>query len=216
MFTGIVEAIGVLAGVAVRPGGRRLTIEAAPISADLAPGASVAVNGVCLTVAAIAGPRFDFDAVSETISRSNLADLRRGDQVNLERSLRADSRLDGHVVQGHVDGMATLAARRDTPQEQVLEFEPDPALLPYLVPKGSVAVDGVSLTVAAVHDRRFSVALVPTTIRHTTLWARPVGATLNVETDILVRTVIHWLRQGWTAPAGSGLTPERLQELGFA
>lgn len=216
MFTGIIEAIGAVAGVSAHAGGCRLTLEAPPPADHLDLGASLAVNGVCLTVAAVEGARVAFDVVTETLSRSNLGRLRVGDRVNLERSLRADGRLDGHIVQGHVDGTATLTARRDTPQEQILELTPDPALVPYLVPKGSVALDGVSLTVASVKERRFSVALIPTTIRATTLWTRPVGATFNVETDILVRTVIHWLRQDRAPSRSPGLTPERLQELGFA
>jgi riboflavin synthase len=216
MFTGIIEAVGTVTSVAARSGGCRLSLEAAPLAGALDLGASLAVNGVCLTVARIEGARFAFDVVAETLSRSNLGGLRVGDRVNLERSLRANGRLDGHIVQGHVDGTAALAARRDTPHEQVLELEPDPALVPYLVPKGSVALDGVSLTVASSDPRRFCVALIPTTIRETTLWTRPVGAVLNVETDILVRTVIHWLQHDRASARAPGLTPERLQELGFA
>ncbi len=216
MFTGIIETVGTVAGIAAHPGGRRLLLEAAPLSGLLDLGASLAINGVCLTVARIEGTRFAFDVVGETLSRSNLGDLRVGDPVNLERSLRADGRLDGHIVQGHVDGTATLRARRDTPHEQVLELDPDPVLVPYLVPKGSVALDGVSLTVASSTERRFCVALIPTTIRMTTLWTRPVGAVLNVETDILVRTVVHWLQQRDASPKNPGLTVERLQELGLA
>jgi len=216
MFTGIIEAIGTVAGVSAQAAGSRLTVEAAPLAGQLDLGASFAVNGVGLSVAGVDGSRFTFDVVAETLSRSNLGRLRVGDRVNLERSLRADGRLEGHIVQGHVDGTATLTTRRDTPHEQVIELEPDPALVPYLVPKGSVALDGVSLTVASSDHRRFCVALIPTTIRSTTLWTRPMGAILNVETDILVRTVVHWLQHDRTSARSPGLTPERLHELGFA
>jgi riboflavin synthase len=216
MFTGIVETVGRVVAVREVPGGRRLTINAGAASDGTAPGASLAVNGVCLTVAAVDGPRLDFDVITETLSRTNLGRLQVGHRVNLERSLRPDSRLDGHFVQGHVDGTARITEKRATDRERILWFEPQERLVPYMIPKGSVAIDGVSLTIAELRDRRFSVALIPTTIQATTLGDRNTGDAVNVETDLLVRAVVHWLQQTCKAADDSGLTLAKLQEQGFA
>jgi riboflavin synthase len=216
MFTGIVEAVGDIVAVHTVARGIGLTVDAGCAAEDAAPGASICVNGVCLTVAAVNGSRLDFDVMTETCERSNLGRLQIGDRVNLERSLRLDGRLDGHFVQGHVDGTATIRDRRTSTGGPVIWFEPQPGLSPYVVPKGSVAVDGISLTIAEVRGGRFSTALIPTTIERTTLWDKPVGSTVNVETDILVRTIVHWLQQMQTQPGGPGLTLDKLVEHGFA
>ncbi len=216
MFTGIVEAVGRVVRVRQEAGGRRFTVDAGPVADGIVLGASMCVNGACLTVAAIAGTHLDFDAILETIEHTTLGRLQAGDRVNLERSLRPDGRLDGHFVQGHVDGTAIIRERTETDRERVLWFEMSPAVQPYIVPKGSVAIDGISLTIAALKDDRFSVALIPTTIRETTLWARQVGDAVNVETDILARTVVHWLRQVRGEPNSGGLTLSKLREHGFA
>ena len=213
MFTGIVEHVGVVAGARAVPGGRRLRIDAGPVAADCALGASVCVSGVCLTVAEVAGQSLDFDVVSETIERSTLGSRRVGDHVNLERALRVGDRLDGHFVQGHVDATAAVDRVRASSSEHVIWLRPDPSLMPYIVPKGSVAVDGVSLTIAALGGEAFSVALIPTTLTRTTLSSLTAGDMVNIETDIITRAVVHRL----SAMSGStGLTLDALRDAGFA
>lgn len=191
MFTGIVESLGRVTGAAEA----RLEIDA-PLD-DLAPGDSVAVNGVCLTVASAAAGRFAFDLSEETISRTTLGRLAAGDAVNLERPLVAGGRLGGHVVQGHVDGVAIVREVRRLPGSVEIAVETPPGLRRYLVEKGSVAVDGVSLTVAALESDRFWVALVPVTVEDTTLGARRPGEAVNLEVDILAKYVERLLgREG--------------------
>ena len=212
MFTGIVEVTGTVVRARSVPSGRRLTIEAGRAAEDAALGASVAVNGVCLTVAVVSGPQLDFDVIAETLRRTNLGRLTAGDKVNLERSLRLDGRLDGHLVQGHVDGRGTVTRRQASPEEWMLWLRAEEQVRPYIVPKGSVALDGISLTVAVVEGDEFAVAAIPTTLERTTLGLRQPGDEVNIESDIIVRTIIHQLRQ--VTPA-KGLTAGFLQEHGY-
>jgi len=216
MFTGLIETVGHVTATRSSPAGRRLTIEAASLAEGLAPGASVCVDGVCLTVAQVHGTHVEFDAVRETLEHSTLGRLRPGDRVNLERSLSADGRFEGHFVQGHVEGTADIRRKLSSDGVHVIWFEPPADLLPCIVPKGAIALDGVSLTISEVHDGQFSVALIPTTIDRTTLWSKPVGAAVNIETDILARTVVHWLRSAQNRTGEAGLTLATLQEHGFA
>jgi riboflavin synthase len=212
MFTGIIEAAGSILSSRPTPGGRRLSIDAGPVAADAQLGASIAINGVCLTVAAVAGARLEFDVIAETLRRTNLGQLQPGHKVNLERALRPSSRLDGHFVQGHVDGAATVTRRLASEKEWVLWFRADDAVRAFLIPKGSVAIDGVSLTIATVEGDEFSVAIIPTTLRVTTLADRQVGDRVNIESDIIARTVIHHLGR---VSASDGLTMDTLREHGF-
>lgn len=171
MFTGIVERIGSVAAA-----GRRLSVQTG--YTDLVPGESIAVGGVCLTVAHRAGTIAGFDVVPETLARTNLGNLRRGDAVNLERAIRAGDRLGGHIVQGHVDGTGRVARAGRT-----LRIETP--LASQLVPKGSIAIEGVSLTVADMEPGAFTVALIPTTLRRTTLGKARKGQRVNIELDVL-------------------------------
>jgi len=213
MFTGIVETTGTIAEIRAVPGGRRLRVAAAAIARESALGSSISVGGVCLTVAGIAGDALDFDVIPETLSRTTLGRKRVGDRVNLERSLRVGDRLDGHFVQGHVDGTAVVERVRSTPEEYVLRFLPESSLRPYLVPKGAVTLDGVSLTIASVDAEAFTVAFIPTTLARTTVSSLRAGDTVNVETDILARTVVHRLAE---LAGAEGLTMASLREAGFA
>ena len=219
MFTGIIRHVGVVEAVRRSAGGARLAIDLGPLAKGLAPGDSVAVNGVCLTAAEVRGSRVEFDVVSETLSRTTLGALGPGDPVNLERALAVGGRLDGHLVQGHVDGVATVHAV-STGAQRGLEFDAPPDLAAAMVPKGSVAVDGVSLTLVDVAAGRFSVALVPTTLAETTLARLRVGDRVNVETDLIGKYVLKYLQQatGQAPGAGAqaGLTPQKLKEAGFA
>ena len=189
MFTGIVEAVGVVTAVADAGATSRLTIEAPTLARELALGESVAVDGVCLTVAALDGDAWTVDVMKVTREATNLARIAPGRRVNLERAVRADGRLGGHIVQGHVDGVATLVARDSTPEWDDLVFELPPALARYVVPKGSIAINGVSLTAATKEARRVTVSLIPTTLTHTTFGESVVGDTANIEVDVVGKYV---------------------------
>lgn len=186
MFTGIVEERGTVREV----GPSRLAIACATVNADSDVGASVAVNGVCLTVVERSGAHLAFDLSEETLRRTGFSRLGAGDPVNLERPLTLSSRLGGHLVQGHVDGVGTVTgSERDPAGGAWLTVETPEDLRRYLVEKGSVCVDGVSLTVAALHDRTFSVALIPHTVNVTTLGATRVGDPVNLEVDVIAKYV---------------------------
>ncbi len=186
MFTGLVQCLGTLASARELAPGRRLSIDC-PELADAALGDSIALNGCCLTVVERDGMRLAFEAGPETLARTNLGSLAPGDVVNLEPSLRVGDRLGGHFVSGHVEGLATLAARRDERDWSTFWFTYPRELGRYMVPKGSIAVDGVSLTLVEVEPERFSVALIPHTLAHTTLGRLKVGGRVNLETDLLAK-----------------------------
>ena len=189
MFTGLVSAIGVVRQASRRAGGTRLGIEAGDLATELAEGDSVAVNGVCLTATAIDGPTFSADVMAETLDRSSLEPLAQGDRVNLELPLRAADRLGGHIVQGHVDGVGEVRSIAPDGFARLLEIAADPALLRYVVEKGSIAVDGVSLTVAAIAADSFTVSLIPETLERTTLGSVELGRRVNLEVDVLAKYV---------------------------
>jgi riboflavin synthase len=186
MFTGLVSELGVVSGIEHDEQGATLRVSAA-LSGELREGDSVAVNGVCLTAIATSPESFGAQAMRETLERSALASLEVGSRVNLELALRAGDRLGGHVVQGHVDGTATVRGVREEGFSRVLELECEPALLRYVVLKGSVALDGVSLTVSALQDDGFSVSLIPETLTRTTLGDLREGDRVNVEVDVLAK-----------------------------
>jgi riboflavin synthase len=191
MFTGIVEELGFVREVVAREPGRQIAIESSWSGDGVAIGDSISINGVCLTAVESAAGRLVFQVGPETLDRTNLGQLKCGDRVNLERSLLATSRIGGHFVLGHVDGIAQVTARRRDAEWEWLDFSCDVALTNQMVPKGSIAVDGVSLTLVHVSPGRFSVMLIPHTLLHTTLGQRDVGATVNVETDILGKYIIQ-------------------------
>lgn len=213
MFTGIVESIGTICASRAVGGGRRIEIKADALTADCAIGASVCISGVCLTVAARAAGMLCFDVVSETLEKSTLGEMRLGDKVNLERALPVDGRFDGHFVQGHVDGTGTVEQVSPSGHESVVWIRPQPPLLPYIIPKGSVAIDGISLTIAEVRDGAFLIALIPTTLAVTTAASFSAGQRVNIETDMIARTVVHRLS---TFSSSGGLTLDKLHEAGFA
>jgi riboflavin synthase len=193
MFTGLVETLGTVRAVAEDgTGGRSLTI-AATFAGECVLGESVAINGCCLTVVGRAGDDLTFQAGPETLAKTNLGEFRPGDRVNLERALRFGDRLGGHLVTGHVDGLGAIAAREPSGEWQTVWFAGPPDLVRMLVPKGSVAVDGVSLTVCAVERGRFSVMLIPHTLAVTTLGLKPTGAAVNLETDLIGKHVAQCL-----------------------
>lgn len=189
MFTGIVESMGRVIRVLRRGGGARLEIRAPGIAETFKTGDSVAVNGSCLTVTAVEGDAFAADLVPETLARTNLGMLQPGEEVNVERPMRADGRFDGHIVQGHVDVVGVVRSRRKVGAQEMLEVNIPFELTRYLAPKGSIAVDGVSLTLVDVNKDRFRVALIPHTIATTTLGRKIQGHTVNIEVDILSKYV---------------------------
>ncbi len=189
MFTGLVEALGAVRELNADGAGRLLAIEAPAFAAELALGESVAVNGCCLTVVAHDAETCRFEAGPETLRRTNLGELRPGDRVNLERSLRVGDRLGGHIVQGHIDGVGRIERILSDGAWVMIWFVCPPELSAQMVSKGSVAVDGVSLTLVDVEDGRFSVALIPHTLAHTTLGFKRPGDPVNLETDLLAKYV---------------------------
>lgn len=209
MFTGIVERLGIVVERSEREGGLRLGIEARGLASDTKLGDSISVNGVCLTVADLREGRFGFDVIHETLNKSSLERLRTGDPVNLEASLRTGDRIGGHFVQGHVDGVAAVERVDSGANGYVLWLRPQDQLWPYIIPKGSIAVDGVSLTIADVGDDVFSVALIPTTLEVTTLGRLNPGEIVNIETDMLVRAVVNYLQRMDASQRGAGLLSGR-------
>ena len=220
MFSGIVEGAGVVVSLsaAQRPVGQgpliqKLSIRAADLLADTQPGASVAINGVCLTLVEHQADRAVFDVVVETIRRTTLRRLQVGQAVNLERSLRPTDRIDGHFVQGHIDATGVIERIQRQGGEHKLWITTDGGAMQYIIPKGSIALDGVSLTVVDVETSRFSVVLIPTTLERTTFGARREGEAVNIETDVISRTVVHLLRN--MPPGNEESLRKRLRESGF-
>jgi riboflavin synthase len=208
MFTGIVEALGVVHQVEPEGAGRLLTIQAPTFAGELRIGESVAINGACLTVISADRSNCRFQAGPETLERTNFGELARGDRVNLERAVRPADRLGGHIVQGHVDGVGRIAERIPQGNFELFWFSCPADLTTQMVSKGSVAVDGVSLTLVDVAADRFSVALIPHTLAHTTLGFKRSGSTVNLETDLLAKYV-------WKCLRGSGVDWNALRKAGF-
>jgi riboflavin synthase len=189
MFTGIVEELGTVAGLVDLGAAARITVRGPLVTADAAGGDSVAVNGVCLTVVDIEDGTFTADVMKETLDRSSLGRLAPGDPVNLERAATLATRLGGHLVQGHVDGVGEIRSRQPAPQWEIVTISLPPGMSRYVVEKGSIAVDGVSLTVAALDGDAFSVSLIPTTLKLTTLGSKGVGEPVNLEVDVIAKYV---------------------------
>ncbi|WP_214413626.1 riboflavin synthase [Sphaerisporangium fuscum] len=189
MFTGIVEELGELAAVEALPDAARFSIRGKVVAAGARHGESIAVNGVCLTVVGNDGEVFTADVMKETLDRSSLGSLQAGARVNLERAVRADQRLGGHIVQGHVDGTGVVLSREPAEHWEVVRIALPAGLARYVVEKGSIAVDGISLTVVSVDDEAFSVSLIPTTLELTTLGLKQPGDPVNLEVDVIAKYV---------------------------
>lgn len=196
MFTGIVEELGTIGSVEHGAESAVLRIEGPLVVSDAVHGASIAVNGVCLTVVEHDAQGFSVDVMAETLRRSSLGSLGVGDRVNLERAMAVSDRFGGHIVQGHVDGTARITARTPGDRWETVEFDLPADLAPYVVEKGSITVDGVSLTVASVGTDRFSVSLIPTTLSLTTLGRKGIGDVVNLEVDVLAKYVERLLAHG--------------------
>jgi riboflavin synthase len=194
MFTGLIADLGTVLAFERDGNGATLGIGTSLVG-EIAEGDSIAVNGVCLTATHVDAEGFEAQAIRETLGRTTLGALSPGDAVNLELALRADGRLGGHIVQGHVDGVGTVAELREEGFSRVVAVDADPVLLPYVVQKGSIAVDGISLTVSALREGGFEVSLIPETLQRTTLGRAVVGQAVNLEADILAKHVQRLLQK---------------------
>lgn len=222
MFTGIVQARCLIAGMSTNSFGARLVLDVSkwtpaggyqPVLGD-----SICVSGVCLTLAKLEPGRMHFDVIAETLAKSSLGRLKSGDQVNVEPAVLPTQPMGGHFMQGHVDGVGTVKAIYDGADEWRTTITPPPALMPYIISKGSIAIDGVSLTIAAVHDDAFEVALIPTTLELTTLRDHKVGDAVNLEADIVAKTVVAYLQKfagNRSTMPGPTLTMEQLRDAGL-
>ncbi len=212
MFTGIVEEVGTVLSLDTSARGGRIAVEAKKVLAGTQPGDSILVDGACLTVSAISSKRVEMDLLGETLSRTTLGRLGPGDRVNLERSLTPESRLGGHFVLGHVDGKGTITRLERGGEDWVLEVEASEEIVKKLTPKGSVAIDGISLTIVSVRDRQFTVHIAPYTLENTNLKSRRPGEKVNIEVDVFARYLYDFLsRQG----KPSGVSEEQVRQAGF-
>ncbi|MBD2846814.1 riboflavin synthase [Paenibacillus sp. IB182496] len=220
MFTGLIEEVGTLRRAERQGEAMLLTIAAAVVLEDVKLGDSIAVNGVCLTVVAASAAEFTVDVVPQTYRHSNLGQLRPGQPVNLERAMAAGGRFGGHIVQGHADTTGTITAR--TREDNAVRFGVRPAgpeAMRYIVPQGSICIDGISLTVAGVDGETLEASIIPHTLAHTALQHKQPGDTVNLELDILGKYVDHLLRYGSASPntgKSGGLSAAFLAEHGFA
>lgn len=203
MFTGLVESEGIITRIERVAGGAQVEIYAPEFGRDMAIGDSIAVDGVCLTVVRFIRGAFVADVSEESLAKTTLGQLQQGGKVNLERALRLSDRLGGHLVSGHIDGIGRLLLRHRAGNSTVYQFQVPPSLMPFIVPKGSVAVDGISLTVAQIRGESFAAAVVPHTEAATTLKDKPIGAPVNVEADMMAKYVKRFvdLYAGGDAPA---------------
>ena len=215
MFTGIVEELGVVRSIRRGARSAELSIGARTVLSDLKIGDSVAVNGVCLTATAVDGGGFTADVMHETLRRSSLGALALGSRVNLERAMAADGRFGGHIVAGHIDGTGTITEKRQDDNAVWYTVSAAPGLLRYVVEKGSIAMDGISLTVASVEADRFSVSVIPHTAAVTALGAKGPGDTVNLETDLIGKYVEKLLFPREDTPRTGGISLEFLAEHGF-
>lgn len=214
MFTGIVEELGRIGRISLSPQSALLTVLAEKVLQGSKIGDSIAVNGVCLTVVEQDAHQFTVDVMAETLTRTNLAELQRGSPVNLERALQLQTRLGGHLVSGHIDGTGRITRITPSGIAQVCDISAEPSLLRYILPKGSVAIDGISLTVVDVGESVFSVSLIPHTFKETTLGRKGIGSTVNLETDLIGKYVANFL-QGTAERKPSELSLEFLSQHGF-
>lgn len=215
MFTGIVEEMGQVEGIQRGRQSAILTIRAKTVLEGTKIGDSIAVNGVCLTVTTLSPDRFTADVMHETLDRSSLAQLKRGSAVNLERAMAADGRFGGHIVAGHIDGTGRVAEVQKDDNAIWYTIQAAPQVLRYIAEKGSIAVDGISLTVARVEDDRFAISAIPHTVAQTVLRDRKEGDLVNLETDIIGKYVEKLLKPAPEARASGGITLDFLARNGF-
>lgn len=210
MFTGIVEEIGIIDNITAGAKSCRLRIQADVIFDDLKLGDSVAVNGVCLTAARLTNNTFEADVMAETMRRTGMGRLNKGSRVNLERAMPLNGRFGGHIVSGHIDGVGTVINKATEDNAVLITVSASKDIMKYIIIKGSVALDGISLTVADVKNDRFTVSIIPHTASETTLLERNIGDTINIECDIIGKYI-----EKFTSKSGAGITLDFLKENGF-
>ena len=215
MFTGIIEEVGIVRGIQKGIKSSGLIIEGNLIFQNLRSGDSIAVNGVCLTASAFSGNTFAADVMHETLNRSSLCSLRAGSHVNLERAMPADGRFGGHIVSGHIDGTGRIERIRSDGNAVWYTVRAADGIMRYIVEKGSVAVDGISLTVAEAAADRFSVSIIPHTMGNTILSEKSVGDSVNLENDVVGKYIGKLMGRAPAPEAPGGLTKERLMKLGY-
>jgi riboflavin synthase len=208
MFTGIVEEMGEVRGIVRKRELLELSLKAEKVREDLKKGDSVSLNGVCLTVTNLERDTFKVEVMSETLRRTTLEELKVGDRVNLERALRANGRLGGHIVNGHIDGVGMIRSEKQKGEERIMEIVPPQEVLKYILPQGSVAVEGVSLTVGEQKNNSFTIFLIPYTLKNSNLGFKKIGDKLNLEVDILGKYIERLLK----SEKSKGITKEILKE----
>ena len=216
MFTGIIEEVGVIKNIKMGAKSAVITIQANTVMEDIHLGDSIAMNGVCLTVTSFDKNSYSVDVIHETLRRTNLGALKGGSRVNLERAMAADGRFGGHIVAGHVDGTGVITSMKQDDNAVWIDIETDASVLKYIVEKGSITIDGISLTVAQVDSRSFAVSVIPHTGMHTTLLEKKPGDSVNLETDMIGKYVEKLLGyQEQEQKPKSNITMEFLMENGF-
>lgn len=215
MFTGIIEEIGVLQNMKRGANEYQLTLSAKKVLQDVKLGDSIAVNGVCLTVTSFTSEQFTVDVMPETVKATSLQSLARGSSVNLERAMAANGRFGGHFVQGHVDGVGTIKSKNQVSNAVYFWIETSAEMMRYIVPKGSVAIDGISLTVVEVKDNQFSISIIPHTITETILQFKQNGDVVNIECDMLAKYMERLLEKRVEHTSNNGVTLEKLAENGY-
>jgi len=213
MFTGLIETICTVKSVRQSAESMVLTIDLGEMANESKTGDSIAINGACLTIARLQGSLASFDVSAETLAKSTLGKLKPSSEVNVERSLKASDRFGGHFVLGHIDGTATVDAIDKSGKFANIKFAAKAELLAAIIVKGSVATDGISLTIAAVDIKSFSISIIPETLKRTTLGKAKIGDCVNIETDIIVKTIKRQLDE--ILPKKQGLTAEKLRQLGY-
>ena len=218
MFTGIIEEISSVNSTNMAGGSGELKITAQLILEDAKLGDSIAVNGVCLTITRIAGPEVSFDVSTETLRHSNLGKLKKGSQVNLERALTANGRFGGHMVSGHIDGTGILIEKRDEGNAIIFTFSAPSKILHYMIEKGSIAIDGISLTITGLNNDSFTVAIIPHSLQQTTLGTSRIGVTVNLENDLIAKYIekLTQPQNDYNNSSQSTLSMDMLQKYGFA
>jgi len=216
MFTGIIEAVGTVAKIVFQDDKARMQVDTNPQFSRFEMGESVAVNGVCLTVVDMGEHWFAMDLTTETLNRTSFKQVKEGSRVNLERALTPSKKMSGHFVTGHIDNVARVVSIDEKPGEVLFRFEHSPELTPYLIEKGSAAVDGISLTVFDCRDNRFTVSIIPFTLEHTNLKDRQIGDGVNIECDMIGKYVIRACETVFGGSTkGVDISPEFLKQQGF-
>lgn len=220
MFTGIIEGLGTIKRVRPSGQGKRVSIDADISLGGTKLGDSIAVNGACLTAVAVEANRFEVDVSPETVSKTTMGIMKTGDRVNLERALQLNARIDGHLVSGHIDGMGVIGQKTSIDNAIVIDVTVSDDLLRYMIPKGSVAVDGISLTINTRSDNGFQVSIIPHTAKLTTIGLKKSGDPVNIETDMIGKYVEHfitgkYITEGGTKKTASSVDMEFLKKTGF-